>query len=154
MATKPLPCPKCGSTNVKLHDCGYSAFNVASGDCLKCKFSLSLPAGTFENQDTLAKSWNKKVRAILKEEAKKSELQKLRSALKEAEKLLSEFAALKVMNGESIYSDRVAEQAEQALSRIQDIKTNGKNLRRSLILNSSVNSVVKSRRKKRAASST
>ena len=36
MNTAILPCKKCGSTDIKLYDCGYSSFNCGGGKCQRC----------------------------------------------------------------------------------------------------------------------
>jgi len=54
-----LPCVKCGSEDIDLHDCGYSTFNVAYGRCRGCKNEIKLsPAPWNLDIELLAKSWN------------------------------------------------------------------------------------------------
>jgi hypothetical protein len=57
MATKIKPCKKCGSTEVKLWDCGYSSFNPGGGKC-PCGHEVKGEAGCSPSQDDLAGIWN------------------------------------------------------------------------------------------------
>ncbi len=80
-----LPCVKCGSDDIDLHDCGYSTFNVAYGRCRNCKNEVKLsPAPCNLDMELLAKSWNEandpKI-LRLKYEQQIIEIQKLIDAL-------------------------------------------------------------------------
>ena len=35
---KITPCRKCGNTDIIIHNCGYSTFNVGYSKCKKCGF--------------------------------------------------------------------------------------------------------------------
>lgn len=45
------PCPKCGSINLEMKDCGYSTFNCGHVKCLDCEYFIEL-----NNLD-----WNKEI---------------------------------------------------------------------------------------------
>lgn len=57
MTTKIKACKKCGSTAVRLWDCGYSSFNPGGGKC-QCGQEVMGEAGCSPTQDDLAKIWN------------------------------------------------------------------------------------------------
>lgn len=52
------PCKKCGSTEVKLHDCGYSSFNPGGGTC-KCGFKVTETLGCDPDKEVLIEVWNR-----------------------------------------------------------------------------------------------
>lgn len=53
--TKVAPCPECGG-EVRVTDCGYTAFNVGSAECLSCgsKVKLSMP----DDREDAIRMWN------------------------------------------------------------------------------------------------
>jgi hypothetical protein len=71
--TKIKPCKKCGSTKVKLWDCGYSSFNPGGGKC-ECGHEVKGEAGCLPSQEDLAWIWN--------EGQKLTEVEKLRAEVK------------------------------------------------------------------------
>jgi len=58
MAKKPVPCIKCGGTNIVIGDCNYSAFNYFQAICTDCKHEVSGQCGTFPKMDMMVGSWN------------------------------------------------------------------------------------------------
>lgn len=46
-------CPKCGSNNLDVEDCGYSSFNVSWVRCKVCKLTAKVTG------DSAVKEWNK-----------------------------------------------------------------------------------------------
>ena len=53
---KPKPCPKCGSNDLDIGDCGYSSFNVAWVRCKNCKLSADISG------DSAVSEWNEWVK--------------------------------------------------------------------------------------------
>ena len=51
---KAKPCPKCGSENLNIGDCGYSSFNAAWVRCEECKLTAEVCPG-----DSAVSEWNK-----------------------------------------------------------------------------------------------
>lgn len=51
-------CKKCGSTNIKLWNCGYSSFNPGGGECKDCGAQAKGETGCLPTQEHLAKIWN------------------------------------------------------------------------------------------------
>ncbi len=58
MELNPLPCKKCGSTDIALDDCNYSSFNIGGGKCRKCGNESHGGVGTFPSHDSLVSNWN------------------------------------------------------------------------------------------------
>lgn len=60
---KPKPCRKCGSTDIKLWECGYTTFNPGGAECRGCGHEVKLKdCGVGPGQhciDTVARAWNK-----------------------------------------------------------------------------------------------
>lgn len=53
------PCPKCGSKDLDLHDCGYSSFNCGGVKCCACKHELKLSNLSCFPTKEIASAWNK-----------------------------------------------------------------------------------------------
>lgn len=51
------PCIKCGSTEVKTYDCGYSSFNCCGVECKNCDRKVPL-SGDYSEEAMIAE-WNK-----------------------------------------------------------------------------------------------
>ena len=70
------PCWKCGGTNLTVHDCGYSSFNVGHTECADCGYTVECSPILFHPIKTLSETWNgdktkarKKLKALNKEAA-------------------------------------------------------------------------------------
>lgn len=51
-------CRKCGSSDLKIGDCGYSSFNVGWVTCQKCGHEVKVsPCGCFPEGELIA-AWN------------------------------------------------------------------------------------------------
>ena len=88
---KVKPCKTCKSKNIRLHDCGYSSFNVGGGECLNCgKCSTSQNISCNPTKKELARIWNdgqkpteiERLKAIGNRDKRK--LAKLRKQLRDA----------------------------------------------------------------------
>lgn len=51
-------CYKCGEKDVKIRNCGYSSFNVGSGECPSCGFKVNASNGDWDNDDWIINEWN------------------------------------------------------------------------------------------------
>jgi hypothetical protein len=52
-------CPKCGSDDLEVGDCGYSSFNAGWVKCRGCKFELKVyPCGCFPEKEIRA-AWKR-----------------------------------------------------------------------------------------------
>ena len=54
------PCIKCGSHDVDFSDCGYSSFNIATGECKNkdCRYKVSFNCGCFPDKKWIIEQWN------------------------------------------------------------------------------------------------
>jgi hypothetical protein len=52
------PCIHCGSDNIDLGDCGYSAFNKAYGKCKDCKVGVTFGCGCNISLADIIRVWN------------------------------------------------------------------------------------------------
>lgn len=52
------PCLKCGRTNIRLWDCGYSSFNIGGGECCDCGHIKTSTCDIFPSKGSLAVIWN------------------------------------------------------------------------------------------------
>ncbi len=57
MAKKINNCIKCGSDDIRVHDCGYSSFNCGSAKCRNCGNEKKVNYN--EGIDDVIDSWNK-----------------------------------------------------------------------------------------------
>lgn len=55
------PCPKCKSTDISPHDCGYSSFNPGWAECNKCGYKVdAIGRWVDSNKDSsIVRGWNK-----------------------------------------------------------------------------------------------
>ena len=54
-----LPCRKCGSTDISIHDCGYSSFNPGSIKCDSCGHFVKVnDVDSLHPEFYLIKCWN------------------------------------------------------------------------------------------------
>lgn len=53
------PCRVCGSTRIRLWDCGEQESNVGGGSCKECNFSTSQAVSYLPEYNELALVWNK-----------------------------------------------------------------------------------------------
>ena len=53
------PCIKCGSSDIRIYDCGYSSFNCGGGECRNCGNDVTVShLGCDPTIDELASIWN------------------------------------------------------------------------------------------------
>lgn len=83
--SQPSPCWKCGSTNIDIWDCGYSAFNVGGAKCNGCGHEVKLDiCGPYPREDIIAK-WNSNKKTFKKSlENMKQNVKLMEEALKNA----------------------------------------------------------------------
>ena len=53
------PCKQCGSSNIDLWDCGYTAFNPGGGRCNDCGWKVEKESGINPTKYKLTQIWNK-----------------------------------------------------------------------------------------------
>ena len=53
------PCRKCGGTDLKIWDCGYSSFNVGGVKCNGCKHEVNVSPCGCDPKKELIRAWNK-----------------------------------------------------------------------------------------------
>lgn len=51
-------CITCGSDNITINNCGYSSFNVGSGECKQCGNTTTSNNGSWDNSDWIIEGWN------------------------------------------------------------------------------------------------
>lgn len=79
------PCKKCGGTNIKLWDCGYSSFNPGGGKC-ECGHEVQGEAGCNPTQTDLASIWNFG-QQLTHTEGLKAEIKKLKAKIRALQKI-------------------------------------------------------------------
>lgn len=53
------PCIKCGSSDIRIYDCGYPSFNCGGGECRKCGNKVTATSLECDPSiDVLAAIWN------------------------------------------------------------------------------------------------
>ncbi len=55
---KIMRCIECGSTDIKIWDCGYSSFNVGGAKCNKCGNETELKCCGCFPEEEIIRSWN------------------------------------------------------------------------------------------------
>ena len=51
-------CIKCGSTSIKISNCGYSSFNCGSGKCNDCGREVASKNGSWSDNNWIIDEWN------------------------------------------------------------------------------------------------
>lgn len=76
------PCVRCGGTDIKIHDCGYSSFNAGNIKCNSCGYEVVVPGGA-DSEKEYIRYWNETRHRL---RTKREELQK---EISELDQLLS-----------------------------------------------------------------
>lgn len=85
------PCFKCGSEDINVWDCGYSAFNVYGATCKKCKQEIQCKYGDFEAK-VIAEKWNNVNSPVLIIEQAKAKIRELEKLIDSARERLRDSA--------------------------------------------------------------